>query len=133
MNLLNKQNVPENFTNFHMLYIRESIIICGVWGCEPITNYNVLFSYNTKSGVCKRYQPPIDITKPYLSTITCDDGNTIYICTIKNVDNSIGNHQICSLISFDVNYVIWEILYSHVEVNADNQPVLMDIRFFLFQ
>ncbi|KII65618.1 hypothetical protein RF11_10056 [Thelohanellus kitauei] len=108
MNLENLQRLPEKRTFQSMVSVREFLIICGGSDFEASRGYNDLWSYNTISGVWKRYELPIEVKNTFYP-MTCAVGNLVYIFGAEVFENDF--YHINSLFSFDVTHGTWTNVY----------------------
>ncbi|KII71144.1 Nitrile-specifier protein 5 [Thelohanellus kitauei] len=116
----NEQIGPKNRAFHCMTSIREFLIIYGGYENKTGTECNELLSYNTISGVWKRYQTPIEIKDRCVSSSICTVGNFVYIFGGKC--SSFRNRLTNCLVSFDITSGIWETLFPHTDDYDQNTP-----------
>ncbi|KII60908.1 hypothetical protein RF11_13428 [Thelohanellus kitauei] len=128
MNLQNHQRMPKGRYFKDMVSVHEYIIFFGAMDRNSAQASNDFWTYNSISGVWKRYQPPIELGNICNNPKMCVVGNKVYICGMKYSDN--GYPFISSLVSFDFINATWETLYYYAEDHDNNSLPQMDVSLF---
>ncbi|KII67087.1 Kelch domain-containing protein 10 [Thelohanellus kitauei] len=117
-----RSRVPEpSFLNgLCMASVGPFLIICGSHMDTHGNFFLDLLSYDTRTGVWKRYETLGDTTYCYIYSSICVTGNLVYIFGGTDVSGSYEDTN--SLLSFDIINAKWETLYSDFYDCDENTP-----------